>query len=105
MCNRVTFGVMCMVFNPLGVPCFMQGRIKLGIKRLMLSLFTIGIGFMINFIKGIILGARILKMSDQDFARNKYNLSSGAPRLKEKDFFVCTIDMPSNESIKEVNED
>ena len=28
MDNRVLFGVMCIIFNCIGVPCFMQKQIK-----------------------------------------------------------------------------
>ncbi len=79
MDNRVLFGVMCIIFNSIGVPCFMQGEIKKGILRIVLGIITFGIIEIINFVKGIILGVQVLKMTDEEFAEKKYTLSSGIP--------------------------
>ena len=56
MDNRVLFGVMCIIFNSIGVPCFMQGRIKQGILRIVLGFITFGVIEVINCVFGIILG-------------------------------------------------
>lgn len=79
MDNRILFGVMCIIFNSIGVPCFMQGEIKKGILRIVLGIITFGIIEIINFVKGIILGVQVLKMTDEEFAEKKYTLSSGIP--------------------------
>lgn len=79
MDNRVLFGVMCIIFNSIGVPCFMQGRVKTGILRIVLGIVTCGIIEIINFIKGIILGVKVLKMTDEEFNAVKDTLSSGIP--------------------------
>lgn len=79
MDNRVLFGVMCIIFNSIGVPCFMQGEIKKGILRIVLGIITFGIIEIINAVKGIILGIEVLKMTDEEFAEKKYTLSSGFP--------------------------
>ncbi|MBE6130279.1 MAG: hypothetical protein E7183_00955 [Erysipelotrichaceae bacterium] len=79
MDNRVLFGVMCIIFNSIGVPCFMQGEIKKGILRIVLGIITFGIIEIINFVKGIILGVQVLKMTDEEYAEKKYTLSSGIP--------------------------
>ena len=79
MDNRVLFGVMCIIFNSIGVPCFMQGEIKKGILRIVLGIITFGIIEIINLVKGIILGIEVLKMTDEEFAEKKYTLSSGIP--------------------------
>ena len=79
MDNRVLFGVMCIIFNSIGVPYFMQGEIKKGILRIVLGIITFGIIEIINFVKGIILGVQVLKMTDEEFAEKKYTLSSGIP--------------------------
>ena len=60
MDNRVLFGVMCILFNSIGVPCFMQGNSSKGVKR-------------------IILGIQVLKMTDEEFNEKKATLSSGIP--------------------------
>lgn len=79
MDNRVLFGVMCIIFNSLGVPCFMQGRIKAGILRIVLGIVTCGVIEIINFVKGIILGVQVLKMSDEEYQEKKMTLASGIP--------------------------
>ena len=79
MDNRVLFGVMCIIFNCLGVPCFMQGRVKTGILRIVLAFVTFGVIEIINIVKCIILGIQVLKMSDEEYNEKKYTLSSGIP--------------------------
>ncbi|MBQ4270031.1 MAG: hypothetical protein IJB97_10340 [Clostridia bacterium] len=83
MDNRVLFGVMCIIFNSYGVPCFMQGRKKTGIWRIVLGVVTFGIVGIINVVKGIILGVQVLKMTDEEFNEKKYDLNSGIPFSKE----------------------
>ena len=77
--NRKLFGVMCILFNSLGVPCFMQKENKKGLKRLLFSVITLGILGIVNAIKGIILGIEVLKMTDEEFAEKAATLSSGIP--------------------------
>ena len=79
MDNRVLFGVMCIIFNSVGVPCFMQKRIKTGILRIVLGVVTFGVIEIINFVKGIILGVQVLKMTDEEYAEKKDTLASGIP--------------------------
>lgn len=79
MDNRVLFGVMCIIFNSIGVPCFMQGRIKQGILRIVLGFITFGVIEVINFVFGIILGVEVLQMSDEEFAEKKMDLKRGVP--------------------------
>ena len=79
MDNRILFGIMTIIFNAYGVPCFMAGKIKAGILRIVLGFVTCGVIEIINFVKGIILGIKILKMSDEEFAEKKETLFSGIP--------------------------
>ena len=79
MDNRILFGILCIVFNSYGVPCFMQGQVKTGILRIVLGVVTCGVIAFINAIKGIILGINILKMTDEEFAAKKGTLTSGIP--------------------------
>ena len=79
MDNRVLFGIMTLIFNCYGVPCFMAKKIKAGILRIVLGIVTCDVIFIINFIKGIILGIKILKMTDEEFAEKKDTLFSGIP--------------------------
>ena len=73
---------MCIIFNSIGVPCFMQKQIKAGILRIVLGIVTCGVIEIINFVKGIILGIQILKMTDEEFAEKKDTLFSGIPSGK-----------------------
>lgn len=79
MDNRVLFGVMCIIFNSIGVPCFMQGQVKTGILRIVLGIVTCGVIEIINLVKGIILGVQVLNMSDEEYESKKGTLSSGIP--------------------------
>ena len=82
MNNRVLFGVMCILFNSYGVPCFMQGKTKAGIMRIVLGCVTFGIVGIINVVKGILLGIKVLKMTDEEFEAQKNTLDSGIPAAK-----------------------
>lgn len=79
MDNRVLFGIMTIIFNSYGVPCFMAKKIKTGILRIVLACVTCGVIGIINLVKGIILGIQILKMTDEEFAEKKETLFSGIP--------------------------
>lgn len=80
MDNRVLFGVMTIIFNSIGVPCFMQGQVGKGILRIVLGIVTCGVISVINEIMGIILGIKILKMSDEEYNEKKGNISMGVPK-------------------------
>lgn len=79
MDNRVLFGIMCIIFNSVGVPCFMQGKAGTGVKRIILGIVTCGVIGIINTVKGIILGIQILNMSDEEYAEKKGTFDSGVP--------------------------
>ena len=81
MQNRVLFGVLTIIFNSYGVPCFMQGKIASGILRIVLMYLTLGVIGIINLVKGIILGVQILKMTDEEFKEkaSKEYITSGIP--------------------------
>ena len=79
MDNRVLFGVLTILFNCYGVPCFLQGQKEKGIKRIIFGVITCGVIAMINAIKGIILGIEILKMTDEEYEAKKGTFDSGIP--------------------------
>lgn len=80
MDNKVLFGVLTIIFNGIGVPCFMQGQIKTGVLRIVLGIVTFGVIEIINLVKGIILGIKILQMSDEEYAEaRKSYIGSGIP--------------------------
>ena len=73
---------MCILFNCIGVPNFMQGKSKTGILKIVLYVVTCGIVGAINAIMGILLGIKVLKMTDEEFEAEKYNLDAGIPKAK-----------------------
>ena len=80
MDNRILFGIMCIIFNSIGVPCFMQGQVGKGILRIVLGIVTCGVISVINEVMGIILGIQVLKMSDEEYNAKKGNISMGVPK-------------------------
>ena len=83
MDNKVLFGVMTIIFNSIGVPCFMAGKTREGILRIVLGVVTCGIIATINEIMGIIQGIKILCMSDEEYAAaDKNTLFMGIPGVK-----------------------
>ncbi len=79
MSNRTLFGIMCILFNSYGVPCFMQGETKTGILRIVLGFVTCGVLGIYNMIMGIIMGIEILKMTDDEFEARKGTFTKGIP--------------------------
>lgn len=80
MDNKILFGIMTIIFNSIGVPCFMQGRVGKGILRIVLGVVTCGVIGVINEIMGIILGIKILKMTDEEYEAQKATISAGVPK-------------------------
>ena len=83
MDNKILYGIMTIIFNSIGVPCFMQGKVKAGVLRIVLAVITFGVVGVINEIMGIIQGIKILCMSDEDYeAADKATLLMGVPSGK-----------------------
>lgn len=83
--NKVVFGILTILFNQIGVPCFIAGNAKAGILRIVLGAVTCGILFAVNAIIGIIQGIKILTMSDEAYeAADKATLLAGVPSGKPK---------------------
>lgn len=83
MDNKILFGIMCILFNGIGVPLFLQGKKSDGIRRIVFGVITLGIIYVINGIMGIILGIQVLTMSDEEFEAKKFELFKGIPGLKK----------------------
>lgn len=79
MNNKILFGIMTILFNGIGVPCFMQGHVKAGILRIVLGIVSLFVIFIINDIMGIILGIRVLTMSKEEYNEKKGNIAKGIP--------------------------
>ena len=82
MDNKILFGIMTIIFNSIGVPCFMQGKVKTGVLRIVLAVVTFGVIGLINEIMGIIQGVQILCMSDEEFEAKKATIGMGIPAVK-----------------------
>ncbi len=80
--NKTTFGILTILFNSYGVPCFIQGNVKAGILRIVLAIVTCGIIGIINVIQGIILGIKVLKMTDEEFEAQKGTIDAGIPKMQ-----------------------
>ena len=81
--NKTLFAIMAILFNAVGVPCFMQGQTKPGIIRIVLTLIPI-VGWIlciINEIYGIILGIEVLKMTEEEFQSKLGTLDKGIPAM------------------------
>ncbi len=70
--NRVTAGILSLILGSFGVQKFYLRQNGIGILMILALLFTGGGAIPFLFIWGIIEGAMLLKMSDQEFDR-KYN--------------------------------
>ena len=79
--NKTTFGILTILFNSYGVPCFIQGNVKAGILRIVLGIVTCGIIGVINVIKGIILGIQVLKMTEEEFKAKLGTIDIGIPAM------------------------
>ena len=79
MDNKTLFAIMCIIFNQIGVPCFMQGNKEKGIKRIIFGVISCGVIAIINAVKGIIMGIQILQMSDEEYEAKKGTFDSGIP--------------------------
>lgn len=65
--NKTTFAILTLLFNQLGVPSFITGNSKKGIFTIVSAAITLGVVGLINFIKGILNGIKIFKMTDEEF--------------------------------------
>lgn len=80
--NKTTFGILTILFNGYGVPCFIQGKTSTGIKRIVFGILTCGVLALINEIKGIILGIQVLKMTEEEFQAKLGTIDSGIPAME-----------------------
>ena len=74
MDNRVTYAVLTLFFNEIGIHSFLKGNVKKGIFTILSAIITCNIIGLINAIKGIILAIKIFQMTDEQFAAEKDTL-------------------------------
>jgi hypothetical protein len=83
--NKTLFGILAILCNAIGVPCFIQGQTKTGIIRIVLSMIPV-VGWVIciiNEIYGIILGIEVLKMTEEEFQSKLGTLDKGIPAMNK----------------------
>ena len=66
--NKTLYAIMTLLLNCYGLPYFLQGETKKGIMTIVSGIITCSVVFYINLVKGIILGIKLLKMTDEEFA-------------------------------------
>ena len=66
--NKTTYGILTLLLNGYGLPFFLNGKTKKGICTIISGVITCSVVTIINAIKGIIMGIKILQMSEEDFA-------------------------------------
>ncbi len=66
--NKTTYGILTLLLNGYGVPYFLNGNTKKGVFTIISGVITCGVVALINEIKGIIMGIKILQMTEEDFA-------------------------------------
>ena len=81
--NKTTFGILTILFNSVGVPCFVQGQTKAGIIRIVLCCipFFGQVVAVINTIFGILLGIDVLKMTEEEFQAQLGTIDMGIPKM------------------------
>ncbi|MBO7215790.1 MAG: hypothetical protein J6V84_02210 [Clostridia bacterium] len=79
--NKTLFGILTILFNAYGVPCFIQGQTKAGVIRIGLSCVTCGVMATINGIMGIIQGIKVLQMTEEEFQAQLGTIDMGIPKM------------------------
>ena len=74
MDDRMTYAILTLLFNGLGIHSFLKGNAKKGLFTILSSIITLGIIGFINAIKGILLAIKIFQMTDEQFAAEKDTL-------------------------------
>ena len=65
--NKTTYGVLVLLLNGYGMASFLNGNTNKGIFTIVSSFITLGILGFVNVIKGILMGIKILQMTDEEF--------------------------------------
>lgn len=66
--NKTVYGILVLLLNEYGIASFLNGNIKKGIMTIVSGVITLGVVAVINFVKGIMMGIKILQMSEEEFA-------------------------------------
>ena len=65
--NKTTYGILVLLLNGYGIPSFLNGNTKKGVFTIVSGVITCGVVAVINAIKGIMMGIKILKMTEEEF--------------------------------------
>lgn len=75
MDNRITYAILTLLFNQIGIHSFLEGNAKKGVFTILSAFITFGILGIVNAVKGILLAIKIFQMTDEEFAAaNKADL-------------------------------
>lgn len=80
--DKTVFAILTLLFNAIGVPCFIQGYTKTGILRIVLCIVTCNVIGIINGIMGIILAIDLFKMSDEEYQEKFGTFDKGIIAMK-----------------------
>ena len=65
--DKTTYGILVLLLGSYGAASFLNGNTQKGIFTIISGIITCGVVAFINAIKGIIMGIKILQMSDEEF--------------------------------------
>ena len=65
--NKTTYGILTLLLNSYGLPSFLNSNAKKGVFTIVSGVITCGVVSVINAVKGIIMGIKILQMTDEAF--------------------------------------
>lgn len=80
--NKTLFAVLCILLNPIGVPCFLQGKTKTAIVQLATFLLFGWVFAPINFVLGVLMGIEIFQMSDEEYNEKKGTFVKAFPEVE-----------------------
>ena len=66
--SKTVYGILVLLLNSWGITYFLNSNVKKGIFTILSSWITCSVVGLINGIKGIIMGIKILKMNEEEFA-------------------------------------
>ena len=66
--DKTTYGLLVLLLSGYGISFFLNGKTQKGLYTIVSGIVTFGIIAFVNAIKGILMGIKILQMSDEEFA-------------------------------------
>ena len=66
--DKTTYGILTFLLNGSGLPSFLNGNTKKGVCVILSGVVTCGVVCVINTVRGIFMGLKILRLTDEEFA-------------------------------------